>query len=39
MQGLGIDVFATVRKFNLPISTLADRDQQPQNWYSLVMIA
>jgi len=39
MQGLGIDVFATVRKFDLPISTLADRDQQPQNWYSLVMIA
>lgn len=39
MQGVGIDVFATVRKFNLPISTLADRNRQPQNWYSLVLIA
>jgi predicted metal-binding protein len=39
MQGLGIDVFATVHKFGLPLATLADRDAQPQNWYSLVLIA
>ena len=39
MQGVGIDVFATVRRFGLPIATLPDRDAQPQNWYSLVMIA
>ena len=39
MQGLGIDVFATVRRFKLPLATLPDRDAQPQNWYSLVLIA
>ncbi|MDQ7780659.1 MAG: DUF2284 domain-containing protein [Planctomycetota bacterium] len=37
MQGLGIDVFATARKQRLPIATLKDREQ-PQNWYSLVLI-
>ena len=39
MQGLGIDVFATVRRLGLPLKTLADRDERPQNWYSLVLIA
>jgi predicted metal-binding protein len=39
MQALGINVFATARKFNLPIATLPDRDARPQNWYSLVLIA
>lgn len=37
MQGLGIDVFATVRKQGLPIETLTDEDAE-QNWYSLVLI-
>ena len=37
LQGLGIDVFATVRKQGLPIKTLKN-DKEPQNWYSLVLI-
>ena len=37
MQGVGIDVFKTVRKFSLPIETLKDQDE-PQNWYSAVFI-
>jgi len=37
LQGLGIDVYATVRKQGLPIKTLKN-DKEPQNWYSLVLI-
>lgn len=36
-HSVGIDVFATVRKFGLPISTLKD-DTQQQNWYSAVFV-
>jgi predicted metal-binding protein len=36
-HSVGIDVFKTVRKFNLPIETLKDHDQIP-NWYSAVFI-
>ena len=39
MQGMGIDVFATVKKRNLPLEPLASEDAKPQNWYSLVLIA
>jgi hypothetical protein len=34
---VGIDAFATVRKFGLPIEVLTDRAQR-QNRYSLVFI-
>jgi predicted metal-binding protein len=37
MQGLGIDVYATVRKFGLPLEPLRDATVA-QNWYSLVLI-
>lgn len=37
MQALGIDVYATARKQGLPIKTLKNMDE-PQNWYSLVLI-
>jgi predicted metal-binding protein len=36
-HSVGIDVFKTVRKFNLPIETLESEDQ-PQNWYSAVFV-
>ena len=36
-HSLGIDVFATARRFGLPIETLTDESQQP-NWYSAVFI-
>ena len=36
LQGLGIDVYATVRKQGLPIETLKTEDEKP-NWYSLVL--
>ena len=36
-HSVGIDVFKTVRKFNLPIETLSCKDQT-QNWYSAVFI-
>lgn len=36
-HSVGIDVFATVRKFDLPIKTLKDKDEV-QNWYSAVFI-
>lgn len=36
-HSVGIDVFATARKFNLPIYTLKD-DTQEQNWYSAVFV-
>jgi hypothetical protein len=37
MQGLGIDVYATARKQELPINTLKNEDEEA-NWYSLVLI-
>ncbi len=37
-QSVGIDVFATVRRFNLPIHTLTDPEGEIQNWYSAVFI-
>jgi predicted metal-binding protein len=36
-HSVGIDVFATARKFGLPIHTLKD-DTQEQNWYSAVFV-
>ena len=36
-HSVGIDVFKTVRKFNLPIETLKTKEE-PQNWYSAVFI-
>ncbi|MDR0973099.1 MAG: DUF2284 domain-containing protein [Prevotellaceae bacterium] len=36
-HSVGIDVFATVRQFGLPIETLSQREE-PQNWYSAVFI-
>jgi predicted metal-binding protein len=36
-HSVGIDVFATVRKFNLPIYTLTDEAQE-QNWYAAVFV-
>lgn len=36
-HSVGIDVFKTVRKFNLPLETLENKEQ-PQNWYSAVFI-
>jgi predicted metal-binding protein len=37
-HSVGIDVFATVRQFELPLSTLASEDEE-QNWYSAVFVA
>lgn len=36
-HSVGIDVFATVRQFGLPLVTLASRDDE-QNWYSAVFV-
>lgn len=36
-HSVGIDVFKTVRKFDLPISTLKN-DNETQNWYSAIFI-
>jgi predicted metal-binding protein len=36
-HSVGIDVFATARRFGLPIYTLKD-DTQEQNWYSAVFV-
>jgi predicted metal-binding protein len=36
-HSVGIDVFATVRKFGLPIETLTSQDDE-QNWYSAVFM-
>jgi predicted metal-binding protein len=37
-HSVGIDVFKTVRAFNLPIQTLSDPANEEQNWYSAVFI-
>ena len=39
MQSVGIDVFATARRQDMPIVTLAKGEDELQNWYSLVLIA
>ncbi len=36
-HSVGIDVFATVKRLNLPIQTL-QTESQPQNWYAAVFI-
>ncbi len=36
-HSVGIDVFATARRFGLPIYTLGD-DTQEQNWYAAVFV-
>ncbi len=36
-HSVGIDVFKTVHRFDLPLKTLHDEDEQ-QNWYSAVFI-
>lgn len=37
-HSVGIDVFATVRHFGLPIETLSSPDSQPQDWYAAVWV-
>ncbi|HBR01581.1 MAG TPA: hypothetical protein DD738_03125 [Ruminiclostridium sp.] len=39
-HSVGIDVFKTVRQFNLPIDTLKDKNdpEETMNWYSAVFI-
>ena len=37
MQALGIDVYATAKKRGLPLFPLR-KQEEPQNWYSLVLI-
>lgn len=37
-HSVGIDVFATVRQFDLPLYTLSDPQQEQQNWYSAVFV-
>jgi len=37
-HSVGIDVFATVKQFDLPLSTLKSEDEV-QNWYSAVFVA
>lgn len=37
-HSVGIDVFATVRKFNLPINTLKDEKEEQQNWYAAIFV-
>lgn len=37
MQGIGIDVYATVHKFNMPLKPLRTIDEE-QNWYSMVLL-
>ncbi len=37
MQSIGIDVFKTVHRFDLPLKTLRSEDEE-QNWYSAVFI-
>lgn len=38
LQGAGIDVFTTAHRFGLPLRTLKDREEQPQDWYSAVWV-
>lgn len=38
-HAVGIDVFSTVKKFNLPLNTLKDKNgDEVRNWYSAVFI-
>ena len=37
-HSVGIDVFKTVRRLGLPISTLGDPVKEEQNWYSAVFV-
>ena len=37
-HSVGIDVFETVHRLNLPLNTLGDPAQEEQNWYSAVFI-
>lgn len=37
-HSVGIDVFKTAHDLGMEIVTLADRDEQPQNWYSAVWV-
>ena len=37
-HSVGIDVFATVKKFGLPLYTLKEGDARSQNWYAAVFI-
>ncbi|MCH7558705.1 MAG: hypothetical protein IIB56_14785 [Planctomycetes bacterium] len=37
MQSIGIDVFKTAHRFDLPLKTLRSEDEE-QNWYSAVFI-
>ena len=37
-HSVGIDVFATVHRFGLPLRTLFDPGKEEQNWYSAVFV-
>ena len=37
-HSVGIDVFATARKFDMPIYTLHQEDARNENWYAAVFI-
>ncbi len=37
-HSVGIDVFQTVKKFDLPLYTLKENDERNQNWYSAIFI-
>lgn len=36
-HSVGVDIFATARRFGLPIQTLKDEDEE-QNWYAAVFV-
>ena len=37
-HSVGIDVFKTVRNFDLPIATLEEGEEEKQNWYSAIFV-
>lgn len=37
-HSVGIDVFSTVKRLNLPIYTLKEEDERSQNWYAAIFI-
>lgn len=37
-HSVGIDVFLTVHQLGLPLYTLKDADERPENWYAAVFI-
>ena len=37
-HSLGIDLYATVKKFDLPLYPLKENDQRTENWYSAILV-